>query len=180
MNASWLEVLSNIDKMVLGSIVGSVVLAFFLLVVIFSLKIKWQHDQMVALNEALDVHKQEVVDQKETIAELKDKISEAQAVMSRHQDDEKRLESATTAIREKLEHSQVAIRTLSGEVERLNQEKLEWIATEKKAKADLLAAHKEIETVIKRNEYWVEKLSELRSRHDTLKRKLRSIGSADA
>jgi chromosome segregation ATPase len=180
MNASWLDLLSNIDKMVLGSIVGSIVLAFLLVVMIFSLKIKWQHDRIVALNEALDDRRREVADQKESIAELELQASDAQTIMAHYQESEKRLEDATTAIRDKLEYSRTTIHDLRSEVERLKQEKLEWNTAAEEARADLLKAREEIETVLKRNEFWVEQLSELRTQHEALKRKLRSIGSVRA
>jgi chromosome segregation ATPase len=177
MNTPWLEMLSNVDKMVLGSIVGSVLLAFILLVVIFSLEIKSQHDRIRALHEMLDARSQEVNDHQERLSEFERHASDAQTIMEHYQGTEKRLTKATEAIRTELEKAVTTAREYREEIEQLQGDKEAIAQKLETTQEELVVARKEIETVLKRNEFWVEQLSEVRTKHDALKQKLSMIRS---
>jgi chromosome segregation ATPase len=173
MNTSWLDLLSNVDKMVMGSIVGSIVLAFVLLVVIFSVKIRAQQETIVQLREALRekiLHirtlEKEASEQVKTVTEAQQQkaaVEEEQAALT------KRLEEARQHILEDEE-------TIAS-LKRQLKEHEEQVQAEQKARRELEArlekADEEKEAILRRNEFWVEQLSELRTKYEALRHKLK-------
>ncbi len=176
MDTSWLELLNNIDKMVLGSIVGSIVLAFVLLVAIFSYKIKGQQDGLTLLSQELSAVERTIGDLTAQRDDLERKVADGVTIVEHYQALETDRQKAFAALQKERDEAQAQIETLREKVVLLEKEKASARHQEKQTHAELLAAREEIEAVLKRNEFWVEQLSELRTKHDALKLKLRSLG----
>ena len=175
MDTTWLELLSNIDKMVLGSIVGSVVLAFVLVVIIFSVKIKSQHDRITLLQKELDEAHGAIDEQAIHLRELERRVSDGTTIVEHYQGIEAHLTEEMLAIQDERDQALKRIESLHDKAAHLQQEKTTSRTQQADAQAKLLKAQEEVEAVLKRNEFWVEQLSELRTKHDALKHKLRSL-----
>jgi len=173
MDTSWLELLSNLDKMVLGSIVGSVVLAFLLLIVVFSVKIKSQQDRIRLMDQERDRAEQSIRDLETKLEESRRKETDGQRVMEHYEQHQDEQQKQIEKLHSSLEIRREALSKLEKKVSELEREKQEARDAQAKAEADLRAARDEIEAVLKRNEFWVEQLSELRTKHEALKLKLR-------
>jgi chromosome segregation ATPase len=177
MNTQWLEVLSGIDKMVLGSIVGSVVLAFILLVVIFSVKIKYQQDKIVLLKDELGNKINKVKDQAKVISKHELNESDAKKALENYKDLEKKLKKEIEALKKEKDKFLDSIKELESTVKKLNKEKQTIMAGAKKAQNELDSIQNEIDDSRKRNEFWIDQLSELRTKHEALKHKLKTLES---
>ncbi len=175
MDTSWLELLSNIDKMVLGSIVGSIVLAFVLVVAIFSYKIKGQQDLLALLRQELSEAERTIGDLRAQRDDLERKVADGVTIVEHYQAQETDCQKASAALENERDEARAQIETLREKVALLEKERSSAQHQEKQTHAELLAAREEIEAVLKRNEFWVEQLSELRTKHDALKLKLRSL-----
>jgi chromosome segregation ATPase len=96
-------------------------------------------------------------------------VFDAQTIMVHYQESKKRLDKATTAMRTKLEQTE-------NDTQKLHDDKVKF-AQELHQKEDALrAAREETDAVLKRNEFWVDQLAQLRTKHEALKFKLRNIG----
>jgi len=173
MNTSWLELLSNVDKMVMGSIVGSIVLAFVLLVVIFSVKIRAQQETIVQLREAL---REKILH----IRTLETDAAEQLSAVTEAQKQQEAAEAEQAAVAERLEetrrHHQAAEETIAALREKLKEHETrqaELKKTLRTMEARLAEADEEKEAVVRRNEFWVEQLSELRTKYEALRHKLK-------
>jgi len=175
MDTSWLNVLSGLDKMVLGSIVGSVILAFLLLIVVFSVKIKSQQDRIAALREALETCTQEIQEQKDALAEHTRKAADTQTVMEHYQQQDEQHQKTEASLRKELEKAHQVAKELRQTLTHAQEEKHTLAQATEKAQHELIASREEVEAVLKRNEFWVEQLSELRTKHEALKLKLRKL-----
>ena len=175
MDTSWLNVLSGLDKMVLGSIVGSVILAFLLLIVVFSVKIKSQQDRIATLREVLENCTQETRNQKDELADQIRKAADAQTVMEHYQQQDEQHQKTEASLRKELEKALHTAKELRQTLTELGEEKRALAQSTEKARQELSASQEEIQAVLKRNEFWVEQLSELRTKHEALKLKLRKM-----
>ncbi len=175
MNTQWLDVLSGIDKMVLGSIVGSIVLAFVLLVVIFSVKIKSQQDRIVYLKDEIKAKSDEISALKESVKVLKKDQSDAFKKLDKYKTMEYEFQKTISKLEKDKDNALEEIKKLKKIIEKLKKEKSVAIEDAKKIQAKLEESQKEIEKGHKRNEFWIDQLSQLRTKHDALKHKLKTL-----
>ena len=172
MNTSWLDLLSNVDKMVMGSIVGSVVLAFVLLVVIFSLKIRAQQKTIVRLRKALREKILHIHTLQEQTAEQVAAHARVQKALEAAEEEQtttvRQLEEARQHIREHKETIAVLNRQRSGleeQVRRLHEEL-------RSLREQLAQAERDKEAVVRRNEFWVEQIAQLRNKYEALQHQI--------
>jgi len=176
MDTSWLDVLSGLDKMVLGSIVGSVILAFLLLIVVFSVKIKSQQDRIALLRSGLAERSEELQTFEAMLSTTQRKESDAQTLLEHYQEVEEAQEKREQALREKLKKAHDSAQELQRAITKLQEEKEALAQAFAKLEHEHRASREEVAAVLKRNEFWVEQLSELRTKHEALKLKLRKGG----
>ncbi|WP_457606542.1 hypothetical protein [Nitratifractor sp.] len=163
----------HIDEMVFGAIVASVILAFILVVVIFSVRYKSQQEKILELRERLGEKKEKIDLLEESLREVQilnasqlQEIQQYQDLEERYRKEQEKIEEQLKAARERIEEQQERISTLHGE-------KKELEAKLGNALENLAKVEEEMEKVLKRNEFWVEQLSELRTKHEALKLRLR-------
>ncbi len=163
----------NIDAMVFGAIVASIVLAFILVVVIFSVRYK-------SLLEKIDDLKLRLGEKKEKIGLLEESLREVQILnasqlqeIQQYQDLEERFKKEQEKIEEELHQAKERIEAQMEKISSLEGNRRELEAKLENALENLGKAEEEIENVRKRNEFWVEQLSELRTKHEALKLRLR-------
>jgi len=180
MRTSLVDLLSNVDTMILGGIVGSAVLAFVLVVIIFSLRIKVLHDQNRHVHQLLEEQQRDAQRLQEALDAKVEHITETEAAMEGFQRRQEALEKAITALRDQNKAVRASVEA--------SQEQMHALTAEKKRLEDLLEAvegerdeaREEKEAILKRNEFWVTQLSELRTKHDALKLKLRMLPRSQA
>ncbi len=163
----------NIDAMVFGAIVASAILAFILVVVIFSVRYKSLYEKIADLRERLK-------DREEKIALLEESMREVQILnatqlqeIQQYQNLEERYKAEQSKIEEQLALAKERIEAQREKIADLEAKKAELEANLHNARENLAKANEEIENVRKRNEFWVEQLSELRTKHEAVKSKLR-------
>ena len=172
MNASWLESLSTIDTWVLGGIVGSVMLAFVLVVVIFSIRIKIEHDHLRHLQEEIAERDRRIRTEQARHKKAYRDAADAQTVIAHYQQQEKELVNELTGIRRELEAAKRREEKLQRDVRNLSGEKQKLVTAVATLRADLEQARAEVDAARKRNEFWIAQMAELRTKHEALKHKI--------
>ena len=171
MSPLWLESFSNVNTMVLVGIVGSVVLAFVLVVVIFSIKIKTLQDHIVHLQVEVAERDRRVKMEQERQKKARRDVSDAQTVMEHYQQQEEAFLKELIGIRQELEAAQMLGDKLRLEVKQASEEKEVLVKTIETLRTDKEHAQIEAEAAHKRNEFWIAQMSELRTKHEALKHK---------
>jgi chromosome segregation ATPase len=163
----------NIDAMVFGAIAASIILAFILVVVIFSVRYKSQYEKIADLRERLK-------EKEEKIALLEESMKEVQILnatqlqeIQQYQDLEERYKAEKAKVEEQLALAKERIEAQREKIADLEAKRAELEANLNNTRENLAKANEEIENVRKRNEFWVEQLSELRTKHEAVKSKLR-------
>jgi len=167
----------NVDAMVFGAIVASIILAFILVVVIFSVRYKGQQERIDELRSRL-------AEKKEKISLLEESLREVQILnaaqlqeIQQYQDLEERFRKEQEKIEEQLKSAKERIEAQVEKISSLEGNRRELEAKLGNALENLGKAEEEIEKVRKRNEFWVEQLSELRTKHEAIKLRLRRYES---
>ena len=162
---SW----GDVDALVVGAISTSVILSFILLVIIFAMRYKSQNDRVADL-------KRLIREKDENTKLLMDNIKRLQTVDSEREEklircarleehcnaEKKELTDKLTLANNKISSLQEKISELTVINERLEKNYY-------KAKENMEKALEEVEKSQKRNEFWVEQLSELRTKYEALK-----------
>jgi chromosome segregation ATPase len=160
------------DKMVLGSIVGSVVLAFVLIVVIFSVKIKSQQDRIVSLKGRLSDSEGELESLKKSISQYENREIDSSRQIEIFQNTEGKLHQIISDIEHQRDEARSTIGDLDKKIAKLKKEKKVIIDSAEKIQHKLDSALEEIDDVHKRNEFWIDQISELRTKYDAIRQKL--------
>ena len=167
--------LYHLDAMVFGAIVASVVLAFILVVVIFSVHHKGQLEKIGELQERLKEKKEKIALLEESLREVQilnasqlNEIQQYQDLEERYRKEQEKIEQQLKQAKEHIEAQREKIASLEGGTQALE-------AKLANALENLGKAEEEIEKVRKRNEFWVEQLSELRTKHEAVKLRLRKL-----
>ncbi len=172
MSSSWFDLLSSVDTMVVGSIVGSVILAFVLVVAVFSLKIKALQDHLEEMKETIAERDHRIQSDQEKLTIAHREASDSQTIMEHFQRQEKLLIKETMVLRKELKEAQEEAKRLRLETTRLSEEKHALEKTIETFRDDLNQADSEVEAARKRNEFWIAQIAELRTKHEALKHKL--------
>ncbi|WP_292663163.1 hypothetical protein [Nitratifractor sp.] len=167
----------NVDAMVFGAIVASVILAFVLVVVIFSVRYKSQH-------EKIDDLKFRLAEKKEKIGLLEESLREVQILnasqlqeIQQYQNLEERFKKEQEKIEEQLKAAKERIDAQMEKISALEGSRRELEAKLENALENLAKAEEEVEKALQRNEFWVQQLSELRTKHEAVKMRLRKLES---
>lgn len=167
----------NVDAMVFGAIVASVILAFILVVVIFSVRYKSQQ-------EKIDDLKYRLAEKKEKIGLLEESLREVQILnasqlqeIQQYQNLEERFKKEQEKIEEQLKAAKERIEAQMEKISALEGSRRELEAKLGNALENLAKAEEEVEKAVQRNEFWVQQLSELRTKHEAVKMRLRKLES---
>jgi len=170
MHPSWLDWLSSVDKLVAGSIVGSVVLAFLLLVTIFALRLKGCQERIRAQSDALKEAAQSIADHDAQRIEAEENETRHRQRLDLCRIEQEELREQIEALKESAIEMQERLHTVRAELSRREAECDDADRQMRQLQYDLQSAHSDNETLRKRNEFWVQQLSELRTRYEALKR----------
>ncbi len=163
----------NIDAMVFGAIVASVILAFVLVVVIFSVRYKGQYEKIADLGERLKEREEKILLLEESLREVQILNATQLQEIGQYQDLEARYKAEKAKVEEQLALAKERIDTQREKIADLEAKRAELEAHLHNTRDNLAKANEEIENVRKRNEFWVEQLSELRTKYEAIKSKLR-------
>ncbi len=165
----------NVDAMVFGAIVASVILAFVLVVVIFSVRYKSQQEKIEDLKFRLGEKKERIALLEESLREVQilnasqlQEIQQYQDLEERFAKEQEKIETQLKAAKERIEAQMEKISSLEGTRREL-EAKLE------NAQENLAKAEEEVDKALQRNEFWVQQLSELRTKHEAVKMRLRKL-----
>jgi len=165
--------LDNINMLVLASIVAVVLLAFVLVVIVFSVRLRsWQER-----NREL---KATIEEQTEKIALLDESLNEVRVLnasqlqeLGQQEEIKEKLKEEITKLENQLKEAQERIEKYSTEVMALEKSKSELGANFANAKEMAEKLEEALVHASKRNEFWVEQMAEVRTKYDALKLKVR-------
>ena len=164
--------LFNIDTILAGAVIVAVVLSFILLVVIFSAKHKRQSERIEELETLLK-------ESDKKSAKLTKSLKELQSINASQEEEIRRLhqiEGLVESAREKAKQLKEAKRRLEAQQKRMMEMEEERKKLEMSLESmweKLNNANIEIENLRRHNEHWVEQLSELRTKYESLKLRIR-------
>ncbi|WP_292655725.1 hypothetical protein [Nitratifractor sp.] len=167
----------NIDAMVFGAIVASVFLAFVLVVVIFSVRYKGQYEKIEDLRDRLKEREEKITMLEESLREVQILNASQRQEIQQFQDLEERYKAEKNKVEEQLALAKERIEAQREKIADLEGKRKELEVTLENTRENLAKANEEIENVRKRNEFWVEQLSELRTKHEAIKSRLRRYES---
>ena len=164
---SW----GDIDALVIGAISTSVILSFILLVIIFAMRYKAQNERVIDLKRLIREKDENTQLLMENIRRLQHIDSEREAKLIRCAKLEEHCNAEKKELMDKISLYKNKISTLEQRVSELSaiNERLE--KSYQKARENMEKALEEVEKSQKRNEFWVEQLSELRAKYEALKAK---------
>jgi len=165
--------LDNINMLALASIVAVVLLAFILVVIVFSVRLRsWQER-----NREL---KATIEEQAEKIALLDESLNEVRVLnasqlqeLGQQEEIKEKLKEEITKLENQLKEAQERIEKYSTEVMALEKSKSELGANFANAKEMAEKLEEALAHASKRNEFWVEQMAEVRTKYDALKLKVR-------
>ncbi len=163
----------NADLMVLGSIIAVVALGVVLVIIIFTVKFKSQHEVIDQLKHTLEdkIEKANLLD--ESLSEVR--ILNASQLQELSQQEEKRakLHEEIDTLTAELKKANDKIEELNSKIVSLEIDKSELGANVKNAKERVVELEEALAHATKRNEFWVEQMTEVRTKYEALKLKMR-------
>ncbi|NKQ40403.1 MAG: hypothetical protein HF962_02405 [Sulfurovum sp.] len=163
----------NINMMVLSGIVVVVLLAFLLVVVVFTVKFRSQHEKIVQLKEMLEDKIGKTILVEESLSEVRILNASQLQELSQQDDIKCRLQKEIDTLTEQLQKANDKIEKSSSTIISLEKDKSELGANVQNTKEILLKAEEALEHTTKRNEFWVEQMTEVRTKYEALKLKVK-------
>ena len=165
--------LENIDMMVLSSIIAVVILAFMLVVIIFAVKFKTQHEQNRQLKEHIEEKTERIALLEESLNEVRILNASLQQELGQQEALRAKLQEEIDALTAKLQSADDKTEGLAKQILSLEKDKSELGATLTHTKENLLKLEEALAQATKRNEFWVEQMTEVRTKYDALKLKMK-------
>ena len=165
--------LENIDMLVLAGIVSAVALAFVLVVIIFTVKFRAQQEHIANLSEALGEKEERACLMEESLNEVR--ILNSTQLKELGKDAQKRetLNEEIQRLTMAAEKSQNRIEILQKEIAKLKKSNsVQQVQIEEKEK-EIFTLEEEVRNTTRRNEFWVEQMTEVRTKYDALKLKVK-------
>jgi chromosome segregation ATPase len=165
--------LENIDMMVLSSIIAVVILAFMLVVIIFAVKFKTQHEQNRQLKEHIEEKTERIALLEESLNKVRILNASLQQELGQQEELRAKLQEEIDALTMKLQSADDKTEELAKQILSLEKDKSELGATLTHTKESLLKLEEALAQATKRNEFWVEQMTEVRTKYDALKLKMK-------
>jgi chromosome segregation ATPase len=165
--------LDNINMMVLASIVIAVLLAFVLVVVVFAVKLKSQQEKSRSFKEERDERHEKITLLEESLSDVRILNASLEQELSQQEGIKSALQAEIDALTAKLQISDAKIETLNTQIVTLEKNKSELGASVQYTKESLAKLEDALEQATKRNEFWVEQMTEIRTKYEALKLKLK-------
>ena len=162
---SW----GDIDAIVIGAIGTSIILSFILLVIIFAMRYKSQNDRVHDLKRLIREKDEKTRLLMENLKRLQETDTAREEQLIRCARLEEICKDEKRELVDKLEFANSKIAKLEERVSELTHINQKLERNYLKAKESMDKAMEEVQKAQKRNEFWVEQLSELRAKYDALK-----------
>jgi septal ring factor EnvC (AmiA/AmiB activator) len=160
---------SGPEAMVAGAVVAAVVLSFMLVIIIYAVRSKAQQeklsamsDLLVAKEEKIDFLEREIEDLKVVEKARSEEAARFEEIKKRYRNEKRKLEGIIEEAKDFVEKQQCKIAELS-------TRNRELTAENEALRESLDRIEEEMDSVLKRNEFWVEQIAELRTKYDALK-----------
>ncbi len=165
--------LDNINMMVLASIVAAVLLAFVLVVIIFSIRLRGCHERSGELGAVIQKQEDEIKLLEESLNEVRIVNASQLQELGQQEGIRDTLNEEIARLEEVLQKSDKKIETLQAEIMALEKNKSELGAHFANAKETVEKLEEALAHATKRNEFWVEQMAEVRTKYEALKLKVR-------
>jgi len=162
---SW----GDIDAIVIGAIGTSIILSFILLVIIFAMRYKSQNDRVHDLKRLIREKDEKTRLLMENLKRLQESDTAREEQLIRCARLEEICKDEKKELINQLEFANSKITKLEERVSELTHINQKLERNYLKAKESMDKAMEEVQKAQKRNEFWVEQLSELRAKYDALK-----------
>ncbi len=164
--------LDNINMMVLASIVIVVLLAFILVVVVFTVKLKSQQEKSRSFKEERDEKHEKITLLEESLSDVRILNASLEQELSQQEGIKSKLQAEIDALTAKLQISDDKIEALNTQIITLEKNKSELGASVQYTKESLVKLEDALEQATKRNEFWVEQMTEVRTKYEALRLKM--------
>jgi len=162
---SW----GDIDAIVIGAIGTSIILSFILLVIIFAMRYKSQNDRVHDLKRLIREKDEKTRLLMENLKRLQESDTAREEQLIRCARLEEICKDEKKELVDSLEFAKSKINKLEAKLSELIQTNETLEKNYIQAKEAMDRAVEEAQKAQKRNEFWVEQLSELRAKYDALK-----------
>ena len=165
--------LDNINMMALASIVTVVLLAFILVVIIFSVKLRAWHERNRELKAVIETQAEKIALLEESLNEVRVLNASQLQELGQQEEIKSKLKEESAKLEEELAKTQKKIETLQSEIMALEKNKSELGANFANARETVEKLEEALAHATKRNEFWVEQMAEVRTKYEALKLKVR-------
>ena len=170
---SGIAFFDNINMLVLASIVAAVLLAFILVVMVFSVRLRSWQERNRELKAIIE-------EQTEKIALLDESLSDVRVLnasqlqeLGQQEEIKEKLKEEISKLEAQLKEAQEKIEKSHNEIMALEKNKSELGANFANAKETTEKLEEALAHATKRNEFWVEQMAEVRTKYEALKLKVR-------
>ncbi len=163
----------NINMLVLAGIIAAVLLAFVLVVMIFAVRLRSWQEKNKELKNTIEVQSEKIALLDESLGEVRilnasqlQELGQQEEIKDAFKEEISKLENQLKEVQEEIEASRKEAMSL----EKSNSELSANFANAKEAVEKL---EEKLEQANKRNEFWVEQMTEVRTKYEALKLKVR-------
>lgn len=163
----------TINALVLSAVVASVILAFILLVVLFSMRLKGCQEKNTRLKNALDKEREKASLFEESLAEVRIQNASQAEELGQQDEIKEALRKEIGRLEKNLEEAEkksTQLQKKSVVLEKREAELSKRISDEREHIAQLNEA---LGQATRRNEFWVEQMTEVRIKYEALKLKVK-------
>jgi len=165
--------LDNINMLVLAGIVAVVLLAFVLVVIVFSVRLRSWQGRNQELKATIEAQDEKITLLNESLNEVRVLHASQLQELGQQEEIKEKLKEEIKKLENQLKEAQERIEKYSTEVMALEKSKSELGANFSNAKERVETLEEALAHATKRNEFWVEQMAEVRTKYDALKLKVR-------
>ncbi len=165
--------LDNINMMALASIIAAVLLAFILVVIIFSVRLRGSHERNSELKAIIEKQAEEIKLLEEGLNDVRVVNASQQQELGQQEEIKRTLKEEISRLEEACGKAKEKIEALQAEIMALEKNKSELGANFSNAKEMVEKLEEALAHATKRNEFWVEQMAEVRTKYEALKLKVR-------
>ena len=170
---SFLPKTLNLNDVVVITIISSVVLAFILVVIIFSIRYKIQSDRIIDLKRVIKAKDEKISSLENSLSEIKKINSTQKEYISNFKNIENGYIKECNRLESELKVARSEILSLNKTIDDLRDIKKSLENILFQTENDLNKTREEVEKAEKRKDFWVEQCSELGKKCDALKLQLK-------
>ena len=163
----------NINMLVLAGIIAVVLLAFVLVVTVFAVRLRSWQEKNKELQSTIEVQSEKIALLDESLGEVR--ILNASQLQELGQQEEIRdaFKEEISKLENQLKEAQEEIEASRKEAMSLEKSNSELSANFANAKEAVEKLEEKLAQATKRNEFWVEQMTEIRTKYEALKLKVR-------